>query len=138
MAHRCRLVRGVHIIRYVLMRKLMNLLFKITIAVLFIVTASYYLYFYITPSVTVVNKSEYSITEVNVKLPKSNLNFGSIELEQVNSVHYSLSQQDGSYNYSFKIGNEVITGTCGYLRNNEFNKRFVITVSKSNMVGCSQ
>lgn len=105
---------------------------------MFIVTASYYLYFYITPSVTVVNKSEYLITEANVKLPKNNLNFGSIELEQANSIHYSLSQQDGSYNYSFKIGSKIITGTCGYLTNSEFNKRFVIIVSKNNMVGCSQ
>ncbi len=116
----------------------MSLLFKIIIVTLFIVTASYYFYFYITPSVTVVNKSVYLITDMNVKLPKNNLNFGSIEPEQENSIYYSLSQQDGSYDYSFKIGSKIKIGTCGYLTNSEFNKRFVITVSKSNMVGCAQ
>ncbi len=116
----------------------MNLLVKITVTILFLVIASYYLYFYITPSVTVINKSEYVITKVNVSLPKSNLNFGSIELEQANTIHYSLSQHDGSYNYSFNIGGKLITGACGYLTNNELNKRFVITVSKRNLVGCNQ
>lgn len=116
----------------------MNLLVKITVAILFIVIASYYLYFYITPSVTVINKSEYVITKVNVSLPKSNLNFGSIEFEQANTIFYSLSQHDGSYNYSFNLGDKTITGACGYLTNNEFNKRFVITVSRRNLVGCSQ
>jgi len=116
----------------------MNLLLKITLAVLFIITAAYYLYFYITPSVTIVNNSDYSITEVNVKLPQSNLNFGAVAIEQVNSIHYPLSQQDGSYSYSFEIDNEIVTGTCGYLTSNELNKRFVITVSKNTMVTCTQ
>ena len=115
----------------------MNLLIKITLAILFFSITSYYLYFYISPSVTVINKSENTITKASVSLPKSNLNFGSIEHKQVNTIYYSLSQSDGIYKYSFKIGSEVITGTCGYLTNNEINKRFVITVSKSNLVGCS-
>ena len=116
----------------------MNLLVKITITIFLLVIASYYLYFYFTPSVTVINKSEYVITKVNVSVPKSNLNFGSIELEQVNTIYYSLSQHDGSYNYSLNIDGKLITGACGYLTNNELNKRLVITVSKRNLVGCSQ
>ncbi len=116
----------------------MNLLVKVTATILFIVISSYYLYFYITPSVTVINKSESVITKVSVSLPKSNLNFGSIELEQENTIYYSLSQNDGSYNYSFSINSKIISGSCGYITNNELNKRFVITVSKSNLVGCSR
>ncbi|RHW74558.1 hypothetical protein [Colwellia sp. RSH04] len=116
----------------------MNLLVKITAAILFLVIAFYYLYFYITPSVTVINKSDYVITRVNVTLPESNLNFGSIELEQANTIHYSLSQHDGSYKYSFNIGGKLIAGACGYLTNNELNKRFVITVNNKSLVDCSQ
>ena len=115
----------------------MNLLIKITLAILFFAIASYYLYFYISPSVTVINKSEHLITKASVSLPKSNLNFGSLEHKQENTLYYSLAQDDGSYNYSFKIGGKVITGSCGYLTNNEINKRFVITVSESNLIGCS-
>jgi hypothetical protein len=116
----------------------MNLLIKITVAILLLVIASYYLYFFINPSVTVINESDNVITKAIVSLPESCLNFGSIEHKQENTIYYSLSQNDGSYNYSFKIDSKIITGTCGYLKNNEFNKRFVITVSKSNLVGCSQ
>ena len=116
----------------------MNLLNKITVALLFLVIASYYLYFFINPSVTVINESDNIITKAIVSLPESRLNFGSIEYKQENTIHHSLSQNDGSYNYLFQIDGKTITGTCGYLTSNEFNKRFVITVSKSNLVGCSQ
>jgi len=116
----------------------MRLLLKIIISALCIVVAAYYLYFYITPSVTVKNNSLDVITNINVKLPVNNLDFGSIEVDQANSIHYSLNQPEGSYNYSFKIGSKTITGSCGYLTNSEFNKRFVITVSRSNTVTCSQ
>jgi hypothetical protein len=116
----------------------MNLLIKITVAILFLVIASYYLYFFINPSVTVINESDNVITKAIISLPESRLNFGSIEHKQESTIYHSLSQNDGSYNYSFKIDGKKITGACGYLTNNEFNKRFVITVSKSNLVGCSQ
>jgi hypothetical protein len=116
----------------------MRLLFKIFSAISFIVVAAYYLYFYVGPSVTFLNKSEYLITEVNVRLPENNLNFGSIEVNQKNSIHYSLPQPDGNYIYSFKLDRRIITGSCGNLTNYEFNKRFVITVNKNNMVACAQ
>jgi hypothetical protein len=99
---------------------------------------SYYLYFYISPSVTVKNESHNIITNVNVSLPESNLDFGSIEVGEGNTIYYSLSQSDGSFNYSFMIGNKQISGFCGYMTNNEVNKRFVIAVSKSNVVVCSE
>ncbi|WP_155250823.1 hypothetical protein [Pseudoalteromonas luteoviolacea] len=116
----------------------MNQLIKITVAIPFIVIAFYHLYFFIKPSVTVINESENVITEAIVRLPESRLNFGSIGHKQENTIYHSLSQNDGSYNYSFKIDGNTITGTCGYLTNSEFNKRFVLIVSKSNLVGCSQ
>ncbi|MCW8833877.1 MAG: hypothetical protein OQK03_11190, partial [Colwellia sp.] len=105
----------------------MNLLIKTIATLLFLVVASYYLYFFINPSVTVINESESVITEAIVSLPKSRLNFGSIEVKQKNTLYYSLSQNDGSYRYTFNINDKIITGACGYLTNNEFNKRFVIT-----------
>jgi len=118
------------------MRYPMNLFIKITLVILFFVITSYYLYFYISPSVTVINETEQLIAKVNVSLPKSNLNFGSIKHNQKNTIYYSLAQDDGSYNYSFKIGSKVITGSCGYLKNNEINKRLVITVRKRQLIDC--
>jgi len=116
----------------------MKLLVKMTIVICFLLISAYYLYFYISPSITVINKSDHIITEVNVKLPKSRLSFGSIELGQMNTIYYSLKQNDGSYHYSFKLAGKIITGTCGYLTSHEFNKRFEITVSKSNQILCKE
>ncbi len=115
----------------------MNLLIKAILSTLLFVITAYSLYFYISPSVTVINRSEHLITKASVNLPMSHLNFGSIEHKHTNTIYYSLSQNDGSYQYSFKIADEVITGTCGYLTNNEINKRWVITVSKSNRIYCN-
>ena len=116
----------------------MNLLIKITVAIFSFVITSYYLNFFINPSVTVKNDSDNVITKAIVSLPGSRLNFGSIDTRQENTIYYSLSQNDGTYNYSFKTDSKIITGICGYLTNNELNKRFVITVSKNNLVDCSQ
>jgi len=114
----------------------MKLLLKITIAFILIFSASYQLYFYISPSVTVKNESSHIITAANIKLPKSNLNFGSIERGQMNTIYYELSQSDGSYQYSLRLADKTITGNCANLTNNEINKRFVITLDKRNFVSC--
>jgi hypothetical protein len=114
----------------------MNLFIKVTLAIVLFVVTSYHLYFYITPSLTVINYTEHLISKAKVSLPSSHLNFGSIKHHQENTLYYSLTQDNGSYNYSFNISEEVITGSCGYLTNNEFNKRFVITVKQNNQIDC--
>ena len=116
----------------------MNLFIKIIIVVLAFFVASYYLYFYISPSVTVINKSALETTKVNVTLPNSNLNFGSIESDQKNTLYYSLSQKTGTYSYSIHLADKELTGTCGYITSNEINKRVVIIFDKNKEVNCSQ
>jgi hypothetical protein len=74
---------------------------------------------------------------VNVKLPESNLNFGNVEQGKENTIHYELSQNDGSYQYSFKLSNKIVAGKCGNLTTNEINKRFVLMVNKSHFVSFS-
>ena len=116
----------------------MNLFIKVIVTILFLVIASYHLFFFISPSVTIKNKSDNVITKVVVRLPDSRLNFGFIDHNQESTIYYTLSQNDGRYDYSLNIDGKTITGNCGYLTNNEFNKRFVITVTKSHHVYCSQ
>jgi hypothetical protein len=114
----------------------MKLLLKIAIVLTLVFSALNKLYFYINPSVTVINKSEHIILEVNIKLPESNLNFGTVERGGENSIYYELSQSDGNYQYSFKLGNTITEGKCGYLTKNEINKRFFLIINKSNFVSC--
>ncbi len=108
--------------------------------VTFIVAAiaiAYYASFYILPSVTVVNKSGVFIDHVEVGLPSSLLNFGGLMSGEKNTIHYSLKQINGMYNYKVtKENSVVITGSCGYITNYEFNKRVIITLLKNKQVVC--
>jgi len=114
----------------------MNLFIKIILASLLFIIGSYYLYFFVYPSITIINKSAHLIEKASIGLPKSNLDFGSIKPKQENTLYYSLAQDDGNYHYSFKIDGEIIIGSCGHLTNNELNKRFVITVRENNRIDC--
>lgn len=114
----------------------MKFVLKLTFFFMFFLSATYYLYFYISPSITVKNESEQTLLELNVKLPNSNLNFGSIERGQKNTIYYELSQNDGSYQYSFKLKDKLIEGKCGFLTNDEINKRFVLIIDNNSFVSC--
>ncbi len=103
-----------------------------------IITALYYLMFYVLPSVTVVNKSTTRLTTALVKLPSSWLDFGAIYPGESNTLHYSLSQpKDGTYQYTFITSDgEQYINRCGYVTNNEINKRIILTLESSGGVTC--
>ncbi|WP_394229365.1 hypothetical protein [Shewanella colwelliana] len=116
----------------------MKLIAKIVISILVVIAVVYYGSAFVMPSVTVVNKSGDVVEQVEVALPNSNLNFGALTDGEENTLHYSLEQSDGVYNYQFKSKSSVVfRGSCGYVTNNEIHKRVVITVNKSNDVACS-
>ncbi len=114
----------------------MNWLLKVIVAALSFFVVCYSLYFYMAPNVTVVNKSNLALTEVNVALPSSNLDFGAIAEGQKNTIYYALSQQDGAYHYTIVLGGEIYSGRCGYVTSHELHKRFVITIEKSKIITC--
>jgi len=113
-----------------------KVILKISTVILFLVVSAYYLYFYISPNVSVINQSENRISNINVRLTESNMDFGSLEPGETNTIYYSLFQKEGSYQYSIEVGDERITGFCGYITKYEFNKRFVVSVSKRKQVSC--
>lgn len=103
-------------------------------AMLILVTA-YYGTFYVMPSVTVINNSGTSIESATVNLPSSYLDFGPISHGKTNTIHYSLKQVDGIYEYSFDFADgESINGKCGYVTQNEINKRVSFIVSKKKVL----
>ena len=69
-----------------------------------ILVAAYYGTFYVMPSVAVINNSGTSIESATVNLPSSYLDFGPILHGQTNTIHYSLQQADGIYEYSVVCG----------------------------------
>jgi hypothetical protein len=100
------------------------------IALLAILVGVYYGSFYVMPSITIINNSGVTIESAKVRLPNSNLDFGSVESVQKSTLHYYLSQNDGEYEYKFIFSDDVsIAGACGYLTKNEINKRVSITVT---------
>ena len=99
----------------------------------------YYASFFIMPSITIVNNSSATITSAHIGLPSSNLDFGSIPSGDSNTLHYDLSQaKDGVYRYHIKISEAVAyQDVCGYVTNNELNKRVVITVHQDLDITCN-
>lgn len=95
-------------------------------------------YFFIRPSVTIINNSGQPFIISMVKLPSSHLDFGVIGHNSQNTIYYSLEQKEGVYHYFFNIGNTAnVQGECGLLSNNEIHKRLVIEVGPLQQVTCS-
>jgi hypothetical protein len=116
----------------------MKLFTKVIISILILIVVTYYGSAFVMPSVTIVNKSGDVIEQAVVTLPNSKLNFGALIDGEENTLHYSLEQSDGVYNYLFKNKSSVVfRGKCGYVTSYEINKRVVITFNKNNEVVCS-
>lgn len=118
----------------------MKLLYKIVFSVVSLLVVIYYSSFYILPSITIVNGSAAEVAQAEIDLPGSHLDFGSIASGSSNALHYSVTQPlDGVYRYTIKFTDSVETlGSCGYVTNNEFNKRVVISIKSGNQVSCEQ
>jgi hypothetical protein len=115
----------------------MKLIVKIVISMLVVIVVAYYGSAYVMPSITIVNKSGDVIEHVRVALPNSNLNFGTLMNGEENTLHYSLEQSSGVYNYRFKSKTQVVfSGSCGYVTKNEIHKRVIITLKRNNQVVC--
>jgi hypothetical protein len=99
----------------------------------------YFSYFYIAPSITVVNDSGRELSSFVVKLPSSTLNFGEMAALQKNTIYYSISQEDGHYSLTaiFADG-ETVSATCGCVEQNEVNKRVIITFGKEGRFTCAR
>lgn len=118
----------------------MKLLYKTVFSLLTLLIVIYYSSFYVLPSISIVNSSTVGIAQAEVDLPASHLDFGSIAGGSSNALHYSLTQpKDGVYSYTIKFTDSVeITGSCGYVTDNELNKRVVITVETDYQIRCER
>ena len=113
----------------------MKLDLKSLFLILVILIGTYNLYFFLLPSVTIVNHAEKTIHNVHVALPSSNLNFGKLEVLAKNTIYYDPSQKDGSYDYTVTFENgEITSGKCGQTTANQFNKRVTLTINAHNVI----
>ncbi|REL35285.1 hypothetical protein DXX92_07925 [Thalassotalea euphylliae] len=99
----------------------------------------YQTYFFIQPSVTITNNSQYLIEKASVTLPYSHWNFGTIASNNTNTIYYALDQNDGSYFYQFKMKAPLATeiaGECGYVTHSQYHKRVSITLTANLSVDC--
>lgn len=116
----------------------MKIVLKFTIFVLVVVIAIYHISFFVMPSVTVQNESSSDIKLAYITLPNSGLDFGEIKKQQKNTIHYSLQQSDGVYQYRIvKQSGIEQKGQCGYITNNEIHKRVVILITDKD-VSCNE
>ncbi len=116
----------------------MKLIVKFAISIITFFVVAYFGSALVMPSVTIVNNSGDFIEQIEVALPSSNLDFGSLKNGEHNTLHYALEQNDGVYSYQFKREDlAVVRGTCGNVASYEFHKRVLITINKNNKIVCS-
>jgi len=115
-----------------------NRLFKIVLMIVTFLCGLYWLWFYLSPALTIENNSGSNITHATIELPSSRLDFGVIKNGSSNTLYYSLSQpRDGAYHYKI-ITADAMTyqDSCGYVTNSELNKRFSIVFTQDHRVIC--
>lgn len=102
-----------------------------------IVLAAYFGYFFISPSVTVINSSSDDVLRMIVTLPSSRLDFGALEPGGRNTIYYSITQADGKYVASVTTASgENLEKSCGIVTNYEFHKRVEITLTDTKDLTC--
>jgi len=110
-------------------------------AIAFILVALVLIYqatFWVLPSVTINNQSNLAITSSYIFLPQSKLDFGELENNKTNTLHYQLQQIDGVYRYQLTLQNkEPIEGECGYITSNEIHKRVEIVLTSNYKILCN-
>ncbi|QIR15412.1 hypothetical protein [Shewanella aestuarii] len=94
-------------------------------------------YRYLTPSITVENRSNVDIISSRVELPSSGLDFGKVAAGEKNAIYYDLNQNDGTISYHFLLSDDTeIIGKCGYVTRNQINHRTVIYIETSKQATC--
>lgn len=115
----------------------MKFVFQVVVFVVVLTCVGYYGSAFVMPSVTIENQSGAALKRVEVMLPGSKLNFGPMNDGDLNTLHYSLNQNDGVYNYQFEDENAVVeAGFCGAVTGYDIHKRTIITIHKNNQVNC--
>ncbi|ARD21811.1 MULTISPECIES: hypothetical protein [Shewanella] len=110
---------------------------KVSLGICAAVALMYWSYFYVSPSVTVKNSSEFVIDSAVIQLPHSRLDFGEINIGEQNRIYYDLAQLDGDYQYQLVLNSgETLDGRCGYVTNLEVNKRAVLTLNDNGKIRC--
>ncbi len=110
----------------------------ITLSVILACVAGAYAgYFFVSPSVTVVNASSRTIAGFVVTLPSSRLDFGVLGPGESNTIYYSLTQERGVYSTKVEIDTESsIDAACGEVSSNELHKRVTITLTEDQRIVC--
>ncbi|GGA68968.1 hypothetical protein GCM10011369_08250 [Neiella marina] len=117
-------------------KKSMKLVLKVVAVVVSAAVVLYHGYFYVLPSVTVINNADITISNARVELPNSGLDFGSIEAKGKNTIYYSLEQSDGQYQFHITMADgAILSGRCGYVTNSEIHKRVRLLVT-ADQVSC--
>lgn len=109
------------------------------VVLLGLLTASIGVYLIGSPEVVIVNRSSQNVNEVIVKMPSSQIVFGSIPPESESTIFYSWSQAEDMYEYqvSFADGSNR-TAKCGYVTNHEIGKRLTLIVHADSTVTCDE
>jgi hypothetical protein len=118
------------------MAKKIALFVLILVGLSFVAIAGYRM---VSPEIAVANESSSAIDEAVIQLPSNRVVFGEILPGSESSIYYSVSQADGTYNYSVSLsdGNRL-SGTCGYVTNSQYGKRLRLVVNSNEEIECQE
>ncbi|MCL1066388.1 hypothetical protein L2735_06150 [Shewanella olleyana] len=115
-----------------------RLFIKVAAGLTTLIVLMYLSYFYVSPSVTVKNNSEFVIDSAVINLPLTRLDFGEINTSSKNTIYYDLAQLDGQYEYELQLNSgDTLKGKCGYVTNFEINKRVVLILNDIGEISCN-
>ncbi|WP_220753390.1 hypothetical protein [Shewanella sp. KT0246] len=115
-----------------------RIFFKISAGISTVILLMYLSYFYVSPSLTIENRSDFVIESAVINLPLSRMDFGEISTEKDNTIYYDLAQLDGQYEYQLLLNSgDMLQGKCGYVTNFEINKRAVLILNDIGEISCN-
>lgn len=96
-------------------------------------------YLLVAPEISVANVGRTTIEELIVQLPSSRVTISELIPGADQSIYYSASQADGTYDYAVRFADgQELSGQCGYVTNSEFGKRFQLVVIGPDNAKCRE
>ncbi|WP_390594070.1 hypothetical protein [Simiduia litorea] len=92
----------------------------------------------LTPTVTVENNSQETLSNIVIALPSNTLRFDNIAPGESAQIFYDAAQNDGQYHVTLTRGTVAMQTHCGSISQGEWGKRMVISVHGDAVITCKE
>lgn len=93
---------------------------------------------WLTPSVSVMNLSGTTLSNVALELPSNRWDLEDLAPGNRSHVFYDANQSDGSYTVKLQQDGKTLTLRCGHVTHSEWGKRMQIRISDQGKIECQE